>query len=208
MESDGIHYNFGPYLWSTQLPKNIIDRLLEVGLRSKDDHSMHLAGVMEDEKKYHMQFQEEFVKLITPYINSYIEKSKNHFKWQLYENLKEIRLEALWINRMRSGECNPPHIHHGDLSFVIFLKVPEELKTEVENFKGTSSGPGTIEFSYGEFSPHALSKHSFLPEVGQMFIFPATLSHSVNTFKSDVERISVSGNFIFACDKYNTSYFR
>ena len=36
--------------------------------------------------------------------------------------------------------------------------------------------------------------HSFFPEEGDMFIFPAWLKHWVYPFKSDCERISVSGN--------------
>ena len=33
-----------------------------------------------------------------------------------------------------------------------------------------------------------------MPEVGDLIIFPAWLQHHVNSFKADVERISVSGN--------------
>ena len=35
-----------------------------------------------------------------------------------------------------------------------------------------------------------------MPKTGDAFIFPAWLVHHVHAFKSDVERISVSGNII------------
>ena len=33
-----------------------------------------------------------------------------------------------------------------------------------------------------------------MPEVGDFFIFPSSLNHSVNNFQSEGERVSVSGN--------------
>ena len=39
-----------------------------------------------------------------------------------------------------------------------------------------------------------INRHTFLPEAGDFFIFPASLHHSVNHFQSKGERISVSGN--------------
>ena len=102
-----------------------------------------------------------------------------------------------WINYMKAGDFNPPHNHDGILSFVLFLQIPDELKKEHKEFKGTSIGPGGIEFrinvvkKQGHFS---IDNHSFFPSEGEIFIFPAHLEHWVYPFKSKVTRISVSGN--------------
>ena len=111
------------------------------------------------------------------------------------ENFEEqYDLEALWCNFQGSGDFNPPHDHGGSLSWVIFLQIPEKLKDENKKYKGRSAGPGGITFLYGDGPREAVTHHSFFPEEGDMFIFPAWLKHWVYPFRSDCERISVSGN--------------
>ena len=39
---------------------------------------------------------------------------------------------CFWINYQKQNGFNPPHDHDGKLSFVIYLKIPEELKKENE----------------------------------------------------------------------------
>jgi hypothetical protein len=95
---------------------------------------------------------------------------------------------------MKKHEYNPPHDHADQLSFVIFLKVPEEIKQEQKDYKGKSGGPGSLSFLYGEGNRQAITYQSLHPNEGDMFIFPAWLKHYVAPFYSDVTRISVSGN--------------
>jgi hypothetical protein len=89
-----------------------------------------------------------------------------------------------------------PHSHGGTLSFAIFLDVPMKLRVENQEYKGKSAGPGGLTFLYGDNDDHCISYHSIFPAAGDMFIFPAWLKHWVYPFKSDVTRISVSGNVI------------
>ena len=92
------------------------------------------------------------------------------------------------------NEFNPPHDHDGKLSFVIYLKIPDELKKENKEYKGRSCGPGGIQFIYGEGPRDAVTYMSYFPVERDMFIFPAWLKHWVSPFHSDCTRISVSGN--------------
>ena len=103
-------------------------------------------------------------------------------------------LTALWVNYMKKHEFNPPHDHSDQLSFVIFLKVPEEITKEQEEYKGKSGGPGSLSFLYGEGNRQSITYQSIRPKEGDMFIFPAWMKHYVAPFYSDVTRISVSGN--------------
>ena len=98
---------------------------------------------------------------------------------------------------MKKGEFNPIHHHTGDISFVIYTEVPNELIIENKNFKGIGSGPGTINFLHGEMSKSYKTEYNMLPSTGDMFIFPASLRHYVPPFKSECVRSSVSGNFKF-----------
>jgi len=104
-------------------------------------------------------------------------------------------MEALWCNWQGPGDFNPPHDHGGDLTWVIYLKIPKELDEENKKYKGRSAGPGGITFVYGENADRkCITHHSVYPEEGDMIMFPAWLKHWVYPFKSDCTRISISGN--------------
>ena len=103
-------------------------------------------------------------------------------------------LNALWVNYMKKNEYNPPHDHSDWLSFVIFLKVPEEITKEQEEFVGNSAGPGSLSFLYGDGNRQSITYQSVKPKDRDIFIFPAWIKHYVAPFYSDVTRISVSGN--------------
>ena len=101
-----------------------------------------------------------------------------------------------WANFMVAGEFNPPHRHDKcDFSSVLFVKIPETLKEENKNFKGTGAGPGSISFTYGDARSFSITSKDFFPEEGEFFIFPADLTHFVPPFLSKGERISLSANF-------------
>ena len=91
------------------------------------------------------------------------------------------------------------HTLIGDLSFVIYLQVPDEIKEE--NIKERSvhneSRARYDTISLGPINTFDVQSVGFMPKVGDIVIFPAWLPHYVNDFKSDVERISVSGNLNF-----------
>jgi hypothetical protein len=101
---------------------------------------------------------------------------------------------------MQAGDFNPPHTHGGDLSFVIYPSIPKKILEENKTFKGNRNpggGPGGISFTYGTTKRNYISAVDHLPQTGELFIFPADLTHWVFPFKSKVERISVSGNLDF-----------
>ena len=79
---------------------------------------------------------------------------------------------------------------------VIFISLLHEARFL---FKGLSEilGSGFDSINYHIFQPIRLIR---FPEVRDLLIFPAWLTHYVHAFKSDVERISVSGNIKFKYD--------
>ena len=109
-----------------------------------------------------------------------------------------VKLWPFWINYMKAGDFNPIHTHTEDLSFVLFLDVPSELKTENINERNNDKhgGPGALTFIHGDVTDWTISANTVFPEKGDMFIFPAKLRHMVYPFKSKVERVSVSGNLL------------
>jgi hypothetical protein len=118
-----------------------------------------------------------------------------------------------WIVSQREGDFNPRHAHDGLLSGVLYLKVPRQIDE--------AAGPaGCLSFwstDPAEPVPNARSsraersamtcgppvlrrrseqdeRHRVLPVVGQAYVFPAWLMHSVSPFEGPGERRSLAFN--------------
>ncbi len=198
---------FGPPVFITEIDEEFRINLLSEGLKQKTDARPQLAGHIEDEKMYSRSLANIFEAKILEKIKEYIEFTR--VDRGIEENNYKTILNGLWINRQKAGEHNPPHRHFmGQISFVIYLDFPEEIRNE-QPFSQKSYHPGTISFFYGNntqlevaaenriidklLSPINVIEHK--PQKGEMIIFPAYLMHYVAPFYSNgVERISVSGN--------------
>ena len=199
---DEIEYKFpywGPFVMESKVEPEFVDILLKKGNESREknlDDRKKLAGMIDNEFYYPDDYRSWFVPRFTPYLNAYLEALKSDWSFNLIdEKLISWNMHHLWINYQKAREYNPPHHHTEDLSFIIYLQVPDELRKENEEIRAhNNDGPGTICFTYGEARFPSRTYFSKLPEVGDIFIFPAWLTHYVHAFKSDVERISVSGN--------------
>jgi hypothetical protein len=192
---DYFYYHWGPYLFRTQPKKYIIDRLKVDGKKSKKSYNDSLAGHLKTQLAYSKETQQWFNNEMIPTLSAY---RKGHCEYHGLENFEvEYDLIDMWINYMKPGDFNPIHAHGGDLSFVLFLDVPKELDEEIFSFEGTSSEPGCLTFQFAnQARPQwATTKIHVVPKTGDLYIFPALLEHTVAPFKSDVIRISVSGNF-------------
>jgi len=195
-----MNYNFyywGPFLMNTNVDIKICQEMLEKGKNTKIKYNNNLAGHIEKENLFDEKDRDWIYKKLINYFNMYTMAMKEHYGTTA-RNIKEIKLENVWINFMKKGEFNPPHTHKYDASFVIFLQVPSILKEENSKFEGADSGPGCLQFMYGEnHNSMFVNHHTFFPKEGQLFIFPSGLKHFVYPFQSDCERISVSGNLTF-----------
>ena len=185
-----------------------------------------LVGKIEDEFLFNDALTMKWQEILKPYFMNYLQScvhrlSFNNFTVPDYDEgiwqtiWQTITLEKIWINYQKSREHNPPHNHSGVISFVIYLDVPEEIYLEEKTDTGLTAG--TIEFVTGtpnffdkskkdrnprdcqravEYLQNYILSASFHPKAKDFLIFPAYLTHSVAPFKTDVERISVAGNWI------------
>ena len=213
MKTEDIKYwipYWGPFLIeSSMIDHEFVDLLREKGDESREknlDHSKNLAGEIENEY-YYQDFHEWFVPHMGPYVEAYLNGLKTYRSGSQHQLKQDIDVSGwncddLWINYQKANEYNPPHNHNADLSFVIYLDVPEELIRECkEHLKERANvGPGMIVFDYGLELPFSNCRHCKLPETRDLVMFPAWLPHHVYAFKSDVERISVSGNIVLQND--------
>jgi len=187
-------YYWGPLLYQTKINNVDINKIKIICKKNKNkDFRNELAGHINEE---FFIDNNVFLEIVKPYLNEYLKAYKHWYN----RDLKSIDVNSVWVNFMKNGEYNPPHIHtNGNFSCVIYLQIPKKLKEENKKYIGTekNGGPGSICFMYGENSNNNLTDVNLLPEEGDFFIFPANLRHFVSPFKSKIERISVSANFIF-----------
>ena len=199
-------FNWGPCVIRLRINEEFQNLLIDEAKNNKDDYRGKLAGQIDDETGY----SDESRNKIVPYVSSALglyNKAYEVYTKKKFEKQPEYIMSALWINHQKANEFNPPHDHDGKLSFVIYLKIPEELKKENEAYKGKSCGPGGIQFIYGEGPRDAITYMSYFPRERDMFIFPAWLKHWVSPFQSDCTRISVSGNIHDSAPLNNISKF-
>ena len=92
---------------------------------------------------------------------------------------------------------NPYHHHGGDISAVVYLKIPDGMEEELrKEYQDHYPSNGLIEFMYGENQDMRSDNIKFKPEVGTMLLFPSYLTHRVDINKSTQNRISISFNCV------------
>jgi len=187
-------YHWGPLLFKTTINRKDINALRKLADKSKELWSDSLAGIITDEYKMDSA---TFTKIISPYLKAYQHAYK---KWYGI-NLRAVETASAWVNYMKAGESNPPHIHHNcHLSSAIVLDVPDKIKKEQKAWKGTGDGPAALNFFIGNPQNFHTNSFGFRPKVGDFFMFPWNLTHSVASFKSDAVRVTVAANFRISDD--------
>ena len=112
------------------------------------------------------------------------------------ENAEKIAVHHAWFVRSFENDYNPTHIHtNGSSSCVLYLKIPPGISDK--NSKNTHekyATEGYIDFVYGSSSTVNPGNMCIQPKVGDLYIFPASLFHTVYPFYGEGERRSFSAN--------------
>jgi uncharacterized protein (TIGR02466 family) len=183
-------FHWGPFLYKTLLDKKEIESIKKLCSKKTKDYRPNLAGLLRHE---HIIDVKKMFPIIAPYFHSYSRAFTDYSGKHLGT---KIELVSCWVNYMTKFESNPIHTHDDDLSFVIYINIPKELKIENNKCKANAN-PGSINFIISltdTRKDQIINQQTFMPELGDFFIFPASLNHYVNHFQSEGERISISGN--------------
>ena len=185
------YYNWGPYLHRTRLPQSVCKDILVRGRQTHTDHSQSLAGVIGRQSLFGEDDRKHIESILQDSLWAYARERARYHGEEV--NVVSMQIDEVWINIMKAGDFNPPHNHvGGDISFVLYLQIPDGLKEEYEHNKSNNAGPGTIEFYYGQPDSWVTSGHKLLPEEGDLLVFPAQLIHYVQPYMSPGERVSVA----------------
>ena len=203
-------------LMRVKLPQIIIDAMLEITdqvLQDPDRKNWgdNLAGQIADEPliPHELMVNYKIGKEGTVY-NFFMDIVGKYVQHCMHQQATSIDADKLknkeWMTQMKScwvisqweSEYNPIHIHtECQMSTVMYLKVPKFLPSR----KPERDDDGNIMFIGGAGVNSALTRNLMKvnPKVGDFFIFPAHLQHTVYPFRTDgdFERRSVSFNADF-----------
>jgi len=120
-------------------------------------------------------------------------------KWVWREKaikLKKFQIIKSWIVRQFKNEYNPIHYHSGNISGVGYLKVPSKMGETLQKNK-TINNNGKLILIDGSKKMFCSPTYTITPKVGDFYLFPSYLMHTVYPFSdTEEERRSVSFNAI------------
>jgi len=212
------YFPYGPGIGHAKLPDELVNDLNKdcdnivknKELSKTQDFSHALVGEVEQElllsndivNKWGSWFGLQVRAYVAAYFNQLIIPNQNIFSVPIEEALQaanklQINAQAAWYIRSFTGDYNPLHTHGNcELTCVGFLKVPD-LSGEQKNDKARNNN-GVLEVigsaGYNDLTFFENDRIGFTPEVGNWYLFPASLRHGVYPFKADGERRSFSIN--------------
>ncbi len=125
-------FNWGPCVVRMKITDSFKKLLLDEGEKNKLDFTDKLAGILDKETGYSEESKKKILPELSQCLGVYDQAFEQYVN-KKYEKKPEYILSALWINYQRPNDFNPPHDHDGKLSFVTYLKIPEELKKKILN---------------------------------------------------------------------------
>ena len=108
--------------------------------------------------------------------------------------VSRVDFEIFWIVSQYAGTPSPVHFHTGDISGVMYLKVPEIDEGEEVRTYISGRHAGYINFLIGGKQRFSKSLISFKPQVGDFYVFPGWLLHGAEPFRGSGERRSLAFN--------------
>ena len=210
------YFPFGPAIGHAKLPDELVkdfnkscdDIVKSKELSKSHDYSNKLVGQVEQEllipadiiNKWGTWLGGQVREYVSAYFDQLRIPEQNIFAISKEQGLQAINkiqtnVQSAWYVRSFEGDYNPIHTHDGcELTCVGYLKVPD-LSNERKSGR-ISNGVLEVMSSTGsnELTFFENDRIGFAPKVGNWYLFPANLRHSVYPFKSDGERRSFSIN--------------
>ena len=182
---------FGPMVARTRAPRALVERI--------NRHAEHRLAGHSGGRLDHFSLPEDFVfeggddslasftaRLISQYLRIADDRE-----------VSKVRFENFWMVRHFEGSFSPVHFHSGEMSGVLYLKLPESMESESADDRSSyinARRAGYITFLIGGKQQFSKSLISFKPEVGDFYVFPGWLLHAVEPFSGEGERRSMAFN--------------
>ena len=197
----------GPAILKVKIPDEILNKLNEYIDKIINDDSklkkLNYGEALGGDVTQEFLLEVEFVKS-----SGWLEFLGNSCKiyTELHEGKKISKFNLLktWVVRQFQNEYNPTHWHGGHISGAGFLKVPKSLGQSTQQKKSKKYRGGNLQLIHGARMFTCPSTFNITPEVGDFYLFPNYLMHTVFPFKgTEEERRSISFNASIDEDIYN-----
>ena len=173
---------FGPSVVKVKIPEKILNDLNQyvnqtISDREKSkskDLGKKLVGDVTQEFNIEPKFAEEigWIKFLAACVHEWI-------RIETKIKIKNFTLKNTWVVRQYKNEYNPVHWHSGHISGAGFLKVPDTFGKHVQDKGDKEYFGGTLNLIHGTRQFMSSSKLKIIPEVGDFYIFPHYLMHTV-----------------------------
>ena len=185
--SSGVIFPFGPGIVVDRVSREVTHMLNNAGIRSKKKANNVKHRLTDSVDSYQLNLNDSEVDIINTIIKynllKYIQTSTNNKS--LY--VDSFTLDHPWINYQQANDFNPSHYHPAAFSYIIYVDIPEIIRSE--SFEGPpTSMKGVIEFSRNN------AQYILKPKTGDFILFPSEIYHTVYPFNNNVTRVSVAGN--------------
>ena len=197
----------GPAVLRVKIPDEIIEKLNEyidntVKNKSKAEKLNYGEKLVGDVTQEFL-LEIEFVKS-SGWLDFLGNCSKIYTELNEGKKINKFNLLDTWVVRQFKNEYNPTHWHGGHISGAGFLKVPKILGDSVQKKKDINYRGGNLQLIHGSRMFTCPSTYNIIPEVGDFYLFPNYLMHTVFPFKgTDEERRSISFNATIDDEIYN-----
>ena len=189
---------FGPSIAKVKIPDKIIKSLNDhvdkirnnEKLSEKFDAGKTLIGNVKQEIFLSKEIIEE-----SGWLSFLTNSTRAWIKFCLGKNITKFNINSSWVVSQFSNEYNPVHWHNGHISGAGFLKLPPTFGKTFQKEKKNLNGK--LVLIHGSRSFMSDSKYEIIPKVGDFYIFPHYLMHTVYPFKdTNEERRSISFNAV------------
>ena len=183
---------FSPAIGKYKIPQKtihvlneFIDQILKDEKKIEDNYyGDKLAGEIKFELKLSNEFiNENLYQLLKNYVSNFV-------KYTTRKELKTFEIISCWAVCQFESDYNPVHWHNGHISGVMYTKMPKDLGSSYKK----DNWNGNIAFLQGATQFTSSGVFRAKPEIGDLYLFPSNMMHTVYPFFSNEERRSISFN--------------
>ena len=189
---------FGPSILKVKIPKNILKELNnyvdQVVNDTEKSKKLNLGETLVGDVTQEIKLEAEIMQK-TGWGNFLAQNVSRWIFEEVDQKITKFNILNSWIVRQFQNEYNPTHWHNGHISGAGFLKVPTSLGMHTQKKRNKVYRGGNLQLIHGSRMFTCPSTYNIIPEVGDFYLFPNYLMHTVFPFKgTDEERRSISFN--------------
>ena len=197
----------GPAILKVKIPDEILNKLNDYIDKIINDDSklkkLNYGEALVGDVTQEFLLEVEFVKS-SGWLEFLGNSSKIYTELNEGKKISKFNLLKTWVVRQFQNEYNPTHWHGGHISGAGFLKVPKSLGQSTQQKKSKKYRGGNLQLIHGARMFTCPSTFNITPEVGDFYLFPNYLMHTVFPFKgTEEERRSISFNASIDEEIYN-----